>query len=197
MGFAQGKTLFWRREVLDKAGGIRALASESAEDAASTKIVREAGLKVRLVEALSVQPLGRRTFGEVWQRQLRWARLRKVCFKAFFIPELFAGGFLPILAAAALALVNDVPLAMVAVFAFAWYGAETLMAKVAGWTLDVRSPLVWILRDAMLVPLWFAAVAGNAFVWRGTAMDLTEMAPRRVPFRLRWRALTKRGAEAE
>jgi ceramide glucosyltransferase len=195
MGFAQGKTLFWRRSVLDRAGGIRALGSESAEDAASTKIVRDAGLKVRLVEALSVQPLGQRTFDEVWQRQLRWARLRKVCFKAFFVPELFAGGFLPIAAAAALAIVNDVPLALVAMFAIVWYGAETLMAKVAGWTLSVRAPLVWILRDIMLVPLWIGAVSGNAFVWRGTAMDLTEM--ERRPVRFRWRHLVKREAEAE
>ena len=51
-GFAQGKTMFWRRAVLEHAGGIRALAADPAEDAASTKIVRAAGLKVRLVDAV-------------------------------------------------------------------------------------------------------------------------------------------------
>src|SRR5208283_3377578 len=43
IGFAQGKTLFWRRSDLEQAGGIRSLGTEIAEDAASTKIVREAG----------------------------------------------------------------------------------------------------------------------------------------------------------
>ena len=61
IGFAQGKNMMWRREVLDRAGGIRALAAEIAEDAASTKIIRAQGLKVRLVDMPFEQPLGRRT----------------------------------------------------------------------------------------------------------------------------------------
>src|SRR4029077_8674075 len=47
-GFAQGKTMLWRRADLERAGGIAALGKEVAEDAAATKIVRGAGLKVRL-----------------------------------------------------------------------------------------------------------------------------------------------------
>src|SRR5438128_1355144 len=39
-GFAQGKSMLWRRDLLERAGGIRVLASELAEDAASTKVVR-------------------------------------------------------------------------------------------------------------------------------------------------------------
>ncbi len=44
-GFAQGKTMLWRRADLDAAGGIEALAKEVAEDAAATKVVRDAGLQ--------------------------------------------------------------------------------------------------------------------------------------------------------
>jgi ceramide glucosyltransferase len=51
MGFAQGKTMLWRRTELERAGGISTLASELAEDAAATKVVRQAGLRVRLVDA--------------------------------------------------------------------------------------------------------------------------------------------------
>ena len=47
-GFAQGKTMLWRRADLERAGGIEALGKEVAEDAAATKVVRDAGLKVRL-----------------------------------------------------------------------------------------------------------------------------------------------------
>ena len=89
-GFAQGKTMLWRRADLERAGGIEALAKEVAEDAASTKIVRGAGLKVRLVDRPFAQPLGRRSAAEVWNRQLRWARLRRASFLALFSP----GGFL-------------------------------------------------------------------------------------------------------
>jgi ceramide glucosyltransferase len=42
IGFAQGKTMLWRRDDLEAAGGIAALGREIAEDAASTKIVRAA-----------------------------------------------------------------------------------------------------------------------------------------------------------
>lgn len=64
-GFAQGKTMLWRRAELERAGGIEALGSEVAEDAAATKIVRSAGLKVRLVDRPLAQPLGHRSANEV------------------------------------------------------------------------------------------------------------------------------------
>jgi len=68
-GFAQGKTMLWRRDELECAGGLRMLAQEMAEDAASTKVVRAAGKRVRLVDCPFGQPLGRRSFAEVWKRQ--------------------------------------------------------------------------------------------------------------------------------
>jgi ceramide glucosyltransferase len=67
----------------------RALACELAEDAAAVKLVTRQGLRVRLADRPFKQPLGSRTAGEVWRRQLRWARLRR---KLFFAVEIFAGG---------------------------------------------------------------------------------------------------------
>ena len=87
-GFAQGKTMLWRRADLERAGGIEALGKEVAEDAAATKIVRGAGHKVRLVDRPLAQPLGRRSASEVWNRQLRWARLRRASFLIYFLPEI-------------------------------------------------------------------------------------------------------------
>src|SRR5690349_3785198 len=102
-GFAQGKTMLLRRADLERAGGIAALGREVAEDAAATKVVRDAGLNVRLVDCPLAQPLGRRSAGEVWNRQLRWARLRRACFLIYFLPEILSGGALPMLCAAILA----------------------------------------------------------------------------------------------
>lgn len=81
MGFAQGKSMLWNKPFLEERGGIRALAAEIAEDAASTKLVRNAGRKVHLVSAPFEQPLGQRQAGEIWSRQTRWARLRRVTFR--------------------------------------------------------------------------------------------------------------------
>src|SRR5208283_1400110 len=38
-GFAQGKTMLWRRNILEAGGGIEALGAEIAEDAAATKVI--------------------------------------------------------------------------------------------------------------------------------------------------------------
>ena len=110
-GFAQGKTMLWRRADLERAGGIEALANEVAEDAAATKVVRGAGLKVQLVDRPFPQPLGYRTAAEVWHRQVRWARLRRASFFAYFLPEAVSGGVLPMIALAVVAPAFGLPVA--------------------------------------------------------------------------------------
>ncbi len=172
IGFAHGKNMLWRREVLDAAGGIRALGTEPAEDAAGTKIVRARGLKVHLVTRPFPQPLGHRRFGEVWRRQLRWARLRRASFKGFFLPEILSGGFLPLLGLLFLTAEGAVPVLAALGCVAIWYGAECALAAALGWPLTWRTPFLAVLRDAMLPCLWATAMSGNEFVWRGTAMDI-------------------------
>jgi ceramide glucosyltransferase len=179
LGFAQGKSMLWLRELLDNCGGIEALSSELAEDAASTKLVRRTGLRVRLVDRPFEQPLGSRSLREVWHRQLRWARLRRASFKAFFLPEILTGACLPVIACAAAASQSGFsPGAAAALFATAWYGAELLMARASGWHISMRTPLVWMLRDLLLPPLWMQAWLGSTFVWRGNHMRLAPAATR-------------------
>jgi len=175
MGFAQGKTMLYRRDLIEAAGGIRALGAELAEDAASTKIVRRQGLRVRVVNRPFDQPLGRRTAAEVWRRQIRWARLRRDTFLPFFLPELFAGCIPPFAAWTLLAVTNGWPmmLALPAFVAF-WYGAEASLAAAAGWQLSRRSAFAWSMRDALLPVLWCASWLGNGFVWRDNAMRIAD-----------------------
>ncbi len=176
-GFAQGKTMLWRRTELEAAGGIRVLAAEAAEDAAATKVVRASGLRVRLVDAPFAQPLGARSLREVWNRQIRWARLRRASFVLCFLPELLAGGLLPFLAIVGVAGLAgySIPAAAASFVGF-WYGAETLLVRIAGWPSSWRTPWVTVLRDLMLPFLWIAAWSGSEFVWRGTPMSAAESA---------------------
>jgi ceramide glucosyltransferase len=173
VGFAQGKTMLWKCEILEAGGGIRALGAELAEDAAATKIVRNMGLRVRLVDAPFGQPLGRRVAREVWRRQVRWARLRRATFKSFFIPEILTGGALPLIAGAfaAAAAGASVPGTVIALAAM-WYGSEAALATAAGWHLSIRSAVIWMLRDILLPVLWIQAWTGSSFVWRGNHMRL-------------------------
>ncbi len=175
LGFGQGKTMLWRRPMLDDVGGIKALASEIAEDAAATKVVRQAGLRVRLMDEPVVQPLGSRSAAEVWRRQMRWARLRRDTFKLLFLPELFAGGMWPLAVCAALtALTGWAGLAFLAALAAAWYGSELMLARAAGWPLSRRTLAACLLRDLLLPVLWIASWTGDEFEWRGNAMRVAD-----------------------
>jgi ceramide glucosyltransferase len=168
-GFAQGKAMLFQRDIVDRAGGIRALAAETAEDAATTKLVRAAGLKVCLVDMAFEQPLGRRGAREVWARQVRWARLRRVSFPLLFLPELLVGSALPT-AALAIGLWAQGPAAVASgmiLLPVLWIASEAMLARAAGWQFTVRTVLAVLLRDLLLPALWIAGWLGNDYVWRG------------------------------
>jgi ceramide glucosyltransferase len=189
-GFAQGKTMLWRRADLERAGGIAALGREVAEDAAATKIVRGAKLNVRLVDRPLAQPLGRRSASEVWNRQLRWARLRRASFLIYFLPEILSGGVVPMLCAAILADALRWPgLPLVAAFALFWYGSEMVLAAACRWHVSAFHPLYGLIRDLLLPALFIAALRGNDFVWRGNAMQVERMRPMQAPLRPRLQEL--------
>jgi len=185
-GFAQGKTMLWRRADLEHAGGIAALGKEVAEDAAATKIVRDAGLKVRLIDRPLAQPLGHRGAREVWNRQLRWARLRRASFLLYFLPEILSGGLLPMTIVAILAKAFGLPLALcLASFGTLWYGSEMLLAAVAGWHVSPLYPIYGFVRDLILPALFVGALRGSDFVWRGNQMQVEQMRPRQMMAKVR------------
>jgi ceramide glucosyltransferase len=171
-GFAQGKTMLLRRSDLAADGGLAALAREVAEDAAATKLVRRRGRVVRVADRPFPQPLGRRTLAGVWRRQLRWARLRRLSFPAFFCAELPAGGLFPALLAAWLVIAGVLPWPAALALMVAWYGGEALLAHAFGWPLNLRSPLFWLVRDLLLPVLWAQAWSVRRYEWRGNAVDV-------------------------
>ena len=171
-GFAQGKTMLWRREILEAGGGIEALGAEIAEDAASTKLVHRADLRAHLASPPSNQPLGARRLRDVWARQVRWARLRRATFPFYFAPEIVTTSLLT-LAAAAIGgeeLGVGAPAAVMLAAAI-WYGAEAVLAAAAGWPLAWSSPAAWMARDALLPVLWLGGWMNARFVWRGNVMS--------------------------
>ncbi|MCB8876067.1 ceramide glucosyltransferase [Acidisoma silvae] len=176
-GFAQGKSMLMRRDIVDAGGGLlKTLGAEIAEDAAFTKLVRQAGLHVHLVNAPFAQPLGERTGQEVWSRQARWAMLRRKTFPLMYLPELLTGGFFPIVAGLYAAWDANVNVAVVgAILAALWYGPEALLARIAGWHFSSRMLLACALRDFLLPPLWVVAWLQQDYVWRGNAVNVKQV----------------------
>ncbi|MCR8547837.1 ceramide glucosyltransferase [Salipiger sp. P9] len=175
-GFAQGKTLYWNRKVLDAGGGLAALGRNLAEDVASTKLVREQGLRVRLTPKLFAQPIGARKARAVWDRQLRWSRVRRDGFPLIFAAEIAQGPLVPLGALTALALLGAAPAAALLALPPVWYGAELALARRAGWPAAPRDAAAMLMRDVLLPALWVATWTGRGFTWRGTEMAPAESA---------------------
>ncbi|MET3578299.1 ceramide glucosyltransferase [Mesorhizobium robiniae] len=173
LGFAQGKSMLWNKPMLDANGGIHALAAEIAEDAAATKLVNGLGLRVNLVASPFEQPLGQRTFGEIWSRQARWARLRRVTFPLFFAPEILTGAAMPLLLAliAAASAGVSLPTTALCVLLIA-YLPECMLAWSKGWYLSPRTVTAMIVRDTVLPAIWARGWLGGAVEWRGNAMTI-------------------------
>lgn len=170
IGFAQGKTLMWNRRVLEEVGGLVALGRDMAEDVASTKLVRSQGLKVRLPARLSVQPVGNRHAGAVWDRQLRWSRIRRAGFPGLFASEIAQGPVLGLSALGILATLGAAPGSLAALYFVLWYGAEAAFARGIGLALAPRDLAAMTMRDLLLPALWIVTFARRGFDWRGTAV---------------------------
>jgi ceramide glucosyltransferase len=172
LGYAQGKTLMVRKEWLDEAGGLRALGRKLAEDVTFTKLVRERGAKVRLSRQMFDQPVGTRHARAVWDRQLRWSRVRRDGFPVMFGAEILLGCLPPALLLACIA-----PLPWVFVLLLVWFGTEWALCRAFGWPSGWRDLLAMALRDLMLPALWVACYARKGFEWRGTQLDTANHDP--------------------
>lgn len=183
-GFAQGKTLFFRREDLEN-GGLARLASEPAEDAAATRMMRARGRRIRLAGPFP-QLIGPRSAGQMWNRQVRWARLRRATFPLHYATELLAGPLPPVLALLFGANLTGLDaFGMALGYLLLWYGAEWILSRAARWPWRISAML---LRDFMLPALFIAGCAGNSFEWHGHRMG---SAPRRTQWLGKWTRLLR------
>lgn len=167
--FASGKTMMVCRRDVENAGGIEALASELAEDAALTKIMRRAGRGIAVLPRPLLQPLGVRPASEVLGRQTRWARLRRSSFPLQFIPECFAGCVFPAAAAAGIAVWAGSSAAVaVSALLFVWYAAELVFLRWMGWPMTAATVPASMFRDVALPYVWLTAWrSGRGRTWRG------------------------------
>jgi ceramide glucosyltransferase len=168
IGFAQGKNLMMRKSIMEPLGGMAALAREPAEDAASTKIVRGAGLKVRLTDTPYPQPLGPRTMAEMWSRQVRWARLRRATFPILYLPEILCGFLVPLVAGMSAAWLQGFDGWTVGAAILAgWIGCELLLARIIGWHVSKSLPLAIVARDLLSLFVYVWGFASGGIEWQG------------------------------
>jgi len=166
--FTTGKSILVSRAALDASGGYAAAGDTLCEDAIVQQGLAAIGVRAALGDAPVRQPLGRRTLAEVWHRHLRWAGCRKRHVPLLFAAELvvsapvaaIAGG----IAAASLGAGFVIGAAGTA---GALMAMEWAFLALARWPLDGRFPAAWLVREALSLALWFAALAPRRrVVWR-------------------------------
>ena len=177
-GFAHGKTLLFRTADLRRWGGATALASDVAEDAAITKLAWSEGRRVKLIDAPVPQPLGRRSFLEVWRRQFRWAQLRRQAFPALYSAEPLSTSLIPaVVAGVAGELLGLGFLAGFLASLTLWIGAETAFASLVGWRWGLSYAMACIIRDGLALAIWLLAWRRHTYNWRGNSVDMRHLRP--------------------
>lgn len=176
-GYAHGKAMLFKRDLLDPGRGLDTLKFEIAEDSAATKLVRSKGKRIRLVDRPFQQPVGGRTCLDVWHRHLRWAQLRRSSFPGVFCLEPLTTSFLPAAAAAILAHnLGGSVIAAVILSIGLWCAVEVGLASLAGWPVKPGFVPASICRDAMICAIWFVAWFRKGYRWRDNHVNMADAA---------------------
>jgi ceramide glucosyltransferase len=165
--FAMGSTAVMRQKHLTAAGGFKAIADHLADDYQLGTRIARLGLRVHLSDYVVTSVLGRPSFRQLWDREVRWARCNRVSrplaypglLLTFSTPLalvlLLVGGFGP---AGWLALGLSLSLRWL----IAW--------QISGYTSDLgaRRSILWLpVRDLLSALVWCAGGVGRTVVWRG------------------------------
>ncbi len=166
LGVGCGKVMLFNRADLERAGGLEGLAWAVGEDEAMQQAFSRIGLRTVLSESTSQQILGRRSFSQIWQRQLRWMLIWRLQTPAVFVGDFFASA-LPVSVAAALA----APLAGLHAWTamgatlLLWFVLESLVCLVKGWPLSVWSLPAFLAREIVGVAVHLRALTTRDITW--------------------------------
>jgi ceramide glucosyltransferase len=176
MKFGLGPTTVVRKDSLASIGGYDALKDYIANDFAIGSLIAKAGYRVVLSAHVIDHVVNQKSFGRMWQNQLRWAQTTRCSRpKGHFGSGLIFSmpyGLLGFLAAGLLGHwgigILLLSVAVINRLAEAW---------MVGWMV-VRDPQVrrapWLypLRDLLGFAVWFASYLNLRYVWRDSRFEL-------------------------
>lgn len=174
LSFALGATVVIRRRDLMRIGGFRAIADYLADDFQLGCRIGSLGLKTMLSNYVTVSVLGRTTFTDQWNREVRWAKCNRVSRPREYPGILLT---LPTPLAGAFAVVSG----------FSPQSQQVLLISlvlrlVAAWLItgcvgdrNGRKYLFLLpIREMLSALVWFAGLVGRRIVWRGREYILAE-----------------------
>ncbi|MDR3462673.1 MAG: glycosyltransferase [Beijerinckiaceae bacterium] len=167
-GFGVGKAMLFRRSDLERAGGVRALSHTIAEDSALQKRMDAIGLKTVFAGVPVDQEIGARLLRDVYERQARWAAIRRKEAPFSFPVE-------PVACALPAALAGALAAPLIGLSAFDGFGltiagfylVEFAVSVCKRWTLSPWVPVAFLGRDLILMAAWAAAWTTREVIWAG------------------------------
>ncbi|MBI3555486.1 MAG: glycosyltransferase [Deltaproteobacteria bacterium] len=169
-----GKSMFFRREVAQRFGGIQNLARFLAEDYMAGQAMLMLGLKVKHMTQPIPQIIGKHTFNDFWQRHVRWGRIRKVSTLLPFLGEPLNGPIASGLlgAYACHALFGVAPLQFIGLHIAGWFMCDLVTMLAMKAEISYATPLFWALRELSQIPQWAHILSGDTVNWRGRQLKL-------------------------
>jgi len=181
-GYGVGKIMLFRRSDFLRAGGFDAISHTVGEDNALSHALARIGLRTVFSHRPARQELGRRSFAEVYQRQLRWSVTRRGDALFSFVLEPFCQAAPAITAAAVAApLAGLWPLQGAAATFMLWVVIESLLSSAKGRSLTWRTPLILAAREIVMLTVWLHAWTTNRVVWAKESFGARANASSRTP----------------
>jgi ceramide glucosyltransferase len=170
-----GATMALRRDTLERAGGLAALADHLADDHMLGRRVRALGLGVALAPTIVATTVPEATLGALFRHELRWGRTIRALEPAGFALSALQ---YPLAWSLAAIVLSGAAIWALLLFAAAWACRAAAAAGIdreLGRTqemLATRLP-IWLLplRDLISVAVLIASHAGTSVEWRGQVLD--------------------------
>jgi ceramide glucosyltransferase len=173
--FGLGATIAITKDVLEKIGGLAALANHLGDDYELGERTAALGRKIVLADTVLETTLPDYSFRDFWLHQMRWARNVKDSR-----PGQYAGLIATFGLAWAIIAVLARPFscwtwAILAVTAIARFTAAVVMGRgVLNDQQTVASLWLVPLRDFVALAVWMVSYFGDTVVWRGTRFRLNK-----------------------
>lgn len=169
-----GKSMLFRKSSAERFGGLRALGNYLAEDYVAGEAMKQLGLKVSTAWHPVPQHIGKTSLRNFWDRHIRWGRIRKAQSPVAFICEALSSSTLSAIMGLMIipdALNLNATLFLGAHFA-SWFLLDVIVLLAVGSKVGFLTPIDWVIREFLTLPIWFQVCTGNTVEWRGIRYQL-------------------------
>ena len=161
-----GKSMLFRRETLERIGGIKVLTDYLAEDHVLGRKIANLGLEIRTASSCINTVNNGWKFGDFINRHLRWATMRRHVNIWHYLAEVFSN---PILFALFYLMKN--PDFLGTALFISVYISKSLIDLSAGKSMraDIKSYLYFLtpIKDLIIIGIWIVPFFNFTINWRG------------------------------